>query len=187
MMKLVVAGMNDQDRHSVAKIVSDLCGSLACASVGFAVFAIILSFTIKYYEVDMGTVVSVMVGVALACFFTRVALLLQYSSPATPNDVFRPLVVLLVMFVVLGSVIGWIVQHESNTDYRSEMCYRVVNGLEPYATSHMIKECPAYRDNVQQLFNGVLGALPLGLVIALFIHSWLKFSRWGVSGAAILR
>lgn len=176
--------MNDQDKHSVAEIVGDLCGSITGSSVGFAVFAIVLSFTIMYYEVDRGTVVSVMMGIALACFFTRVALLLQYSPKSTPNSVFRPVVVYLVMSVALGLVIGLIIQYVSNVDYRSEMCYNVVNGLEQDATPYMIEACPVYRDNIQQLFDGALDALPLVLITALIIHSWLSLTLKGASRKA---
>lgn len=170
--------MNDQDRERVAKTIGDLCGSLACVSIGFTVFVIMLSFTITYYNVDAWAVVSVMVGIVLACILGRATMFLSCGDDCTPNDMFAPLVTYMGICCVIGLMAWAVVYPVYDRDYPNRMCYEVVIGLDKNATEYMKQQCPEYRQNVQQLLTGTIVIFPFTMILMIIIHGWFRFSRW---------
>ena len=171
--------MNNQDRERMAKIVGDLCGSLACVSVGFMVLVIMLSFTLTYYNVDAWAVVSVMIGIVLACILGRATMFLSRVDDCTPNDMFAPLIKYIGICCVIG-LMSWAVLHPLyDRDYPNRMCYEVVFDLDDNATEYMKQQCPEYRQNVQQLLTGVIVLFPLAMILMVIAHGWFVFSRWG--------
>ena len=181
------AHMNDQDRSIVAKTVGDICGSLTCISVCFGVFAITLSFTLMYYSVDVSTALSIMVGIALGCLFTRISLLLSHCRDCTPNYIFAPVIKWMAVCCILGLVTGAVLSLSYNQKYPNEMCWNTVAGLEENATEYMQQQCPKYRHGVQQLLDYTLIVFPVLLVIVATVQGWYKFSHshgsWTNSGS----
>ncbi len=172
--------MNKQDRSDVAKTVGDTCGSLACASIGFAVFAITLSSSISYYRVEVLSIVSIMTGIAIACFFTRFTLFSTECRDCTPDMVFKPLAKYLVIFVVLGLGLGLFVfaAYESP---KQEKCYEVSIGLVAGHSEETIRECYDMRHDILQLLNGVLAGFPIIMIVWAVICMMRRISRFGNS------
>ena len=171
--------MKNQDRERMAKTIGDLCGSLACVSVGFTVFAIMLSFTISYYNVDAWAVVSVMAGIVLACILGRAAMFLSREDDCTPNEMFAPLIKYIGICCVIG-LMSWAVLYPIyDRDYPNRMCYEVVIGVDKNATEYMKQQCPEYRENAQQLLTGVIVLFPFAMILMVIVHGWFRLSRWG--------
>ena len=179
--------MNRRNREVLAKVAGDSCGSLASISVGFAVFVIVLSLAVEHYRVEVWAIVSIMVGIALGCLFTRVSLLLSHCKNCTPNSVFAPVIKWMAIFCVVGVVSGSLLAWSYNEDWRNEMCSSVAAGLEKNATPYMTEQCPVFMHNVQQLLDYTLIVFPVVLVVMVTAQSWRRLSRHRRGGAAILR
>lgn len=169
--------MNKQDRSDLAKAAGETCGSLACISICFAVFVIALSSSVEYYQVEVLSVVSIMVGIALACLFARLTLFSSECKDCKPDKVFKPLVWHLAWFSVLGAVVGLLLSTAYNNDCPDRICYEVVMGLDRNTTEHMMAKCLEYRHNILQLLNGVLAAFPIFLIIWAVAATTRKISR----------
>lgn len=176
--------MNKQGRSDLAKAAGEACGSLACISICFAVFAIALSSSVEYYQVEVLSVVSMMVGIALACLFVRLTLFSSECRDCTPDMVFRPLVRHLVWLSVLGAVTGLLLSAAYNDDYPDRMCYEVAVGLETNHTENTIWQCHVYRHDIQQLLNGTLAAFPIFMIVWAVVDMMRKVSRFGNSKPA---
>lgn len=151
--------MNDQDKRSVAKTVGDICGSLTCFSVCFAVFVLVLFVTVRNFQVEALAIVSIMVGIALACFITRVTLFLSYHD-GKPAEIFKPLVWRLMLFIVMGVVAGVFLQAEYNK-YGGADC--------------VTEQCLKSKHNIQLFLDIILGAVPVYLIVYAVVHCWYRF------------
>ena len=150
--------MNKQDKHSVAKTVGDLCGSLTCFSVGFAVLVLVLSTTVRNFHVETWAVVSIMVGIALACFFTRVTLFLSYYD-GKPAEIFRYWIWYLILFIMMGVVAGLFLQAEYNK----------------YGAECVTVQCLEGKHNIQLFLDSVLGVVPVSLIVYAVVSGWRRF------------
>lgn len=146
--------MNGQDKEKVAKTAGDLCGSIACISVCFAVFVVVLSATVEQYQVNAWAVVSIMVGIAIGCLFARVALLLVHCEKCEPGNVFTPVIKGMVGCFVLGLVAGFLLSPIYNQEHD-------------------------YPHIVQQILTYGLMAFPILLIILVTVQGWFKLARSG--------
>ena len=169
--------MDEPYRSQLAKVAGDACGSLAGLSVGFAIFVVTLWFTVLFYNIEVWAVVSIMVGIALACIVTRLTLFLSYCQDCKPNDVFKPVVKGLVVFGVLGVAFGWFLSPAYNEPYPNQMCYEVSIGEDPGHDEEALSGCDDYRHNIQQLLNGALIAFPIVMVVAFVVGMMYNVSR----------
>ncbi len=163
--------MDERDRNLLTKIAGDACGGLACLSIGFAVFTVTLSFTVIYYDVEVWSVISIMVGIALAGILTRLTLFLSHYKDYKFDDVFKPVVKYLIVFSVVGIVLGGVLLPLTyNAPYPNLMCYEVAIGMDVGHSEDVIKQCYEYRNDVQQLLNGILIPFPIAMVFVFVIQ-----------------
>lgn len=167
--------MDEFCRSHFAKFAGDLCGTLACACVGFAILAIILSFTVLCYYDEVWTVVSIMVGIAFAGLFTRLRLLLSYCHDCKSDDVFKPVFKCLIVFVLLGVGAGVILSGIYNEVYAVPLCWEIAN-YEDTGHSEEAQNRHGYQDILQQLLNIVLIVLPIVMVVW-FVGKMYNVSR----------
>ena len=150
--------MNDQDKRSVAKTVGDICGSLTCFSVGFAVLVLVLLVTVRSFQVESLAIVSIMVGIALACFLTRVTLFLSYHD-GKPAEIFKPWIWYLMVFIGMGIMAGVVLQAEYNK----------------YGAECVTEQCLESKHNIQLFLDIVLGVVPVSLIVYAVVNGWRKF------------
>ena len=168
--------MDELHRSQLAKAAGDACGMLACLSVGFAIFVVTLSFTVLFYHVEVWSVVSIMVGIALACLFTRLTLFMSNCQDCKPDDVFKPVRNYLIVFGVVGVALGLFLSLGYNEPYPNLMCYEVDIGEDPGHSKEVLSRCDDYRHGVQQLLNGTLIMFPIVMVVW-FVYRVSRFTR----------
>lgn len=150
--------MNEQDKRNVAKTVGDICGSLTCFSVGYAVLVLVLSVTVRNFQVEALAIVSIMVGIALACFLARVTLFLSYYDGA-PAEIFKPWIWFLMLFIGMGAVAGVLLPVVYNK----------------YGANCVTEQCLASKYNIQMFLDIGLGVIPVLLIVYAVVHGWRKF------------
>lgn len=171
--------MNKQDRSDLAKAAGDACGSLACISICFAVFAIALSSSVFYYQVEVLSIVSIMVGIALACFLARLTLFSSECRDCTLDKVFKPLAKHLAWLSVLGAGAGLLLSAVYNEPFPHEMCYEVSIGLGAGQSEETIRQCHDMRHDVMQFLNGALAGFPIFLIVWAVAGMMRKISSFG--------
>ena len=157
--------MDEQYENKLAKIAGNVCDLLACMSISFAIFAIMLSFFILYYRVEVVSVVSIMVGIALASFFARLTLFMSHCRDCKIDDVFDSLVRYLGIFSALAIIAGMIVPALYNSFYSDEMCYEAVIGLDVSFVKEKILECHEIQRDIHKTLNGILAGFPIFMII----------------------
>lgn len=165
--------MDEQWRSKLAIAAGDVCGGLACFSVGFAIFVAVLSFTILFYHVEVWAVVSIMVGIALACLFTRLTLFLSYCQDCEHDDVFKPVFKWLIVFGMIGVGLGLLLSCIYNEPFPNQMCYEVAIGEDPGHGEETLIICDHYRHDVQQFLDGVLIGSTIGMVVWFVVRMYL--------------
>lgn len=154
--------MNDQDKHNVAKTVGDFCGGLTCFSIGWAVFVLVISVTVRNFQVEVWTVVSIMVGIALACFLARVTLFLSYYD-GKPADIFKHWFWYLLLFVVMGVVLGMVPGLILQAEYSK------------YSAECVTEQHPEINNNLQLFWNVTLMGLPVVTIMYAVFIGWRRF------------
>lgn len=157
-------------RTKLTKIAGDACGVLASWCIGVATLVITLSVLVAYYEIEMWPVVSVMVGIALTCILVRLSLFLSNFKEFKPDEVIKEVFEWLVVFTVLGVVLGGVMSDLFDKPYPDEMCYEMIMGTSDGHNDEAMEDCIAYRDNIHLVLNFI----PIGYAMAMIF--WFVFN-----------
>lgn len=171
--------MDEATHDKLVKSIGDACGGLASGSVGFAIFVITLSAMVLYYKIEMWSIVSVMIGIALTCILVRLSLFLSNFKEHNPEDMVRPVLAWIVGFAVLGVVAGCVVSDSLNKPFPNEMCYEILNGKVEGHSNEAIQGCFVYRDNIHLLLNITLASYVILMVVWLVGRITYETSRFG--------
>lgn len=169
--------MNKQYGNKLAKATGDACGLLTGASIGYAVFVLTLSFAVLFYHVAAWSVVSIMVGIALACLFTRLTLFISNCPDCKPDHIIKPVFVYLIAFSAIGVVLGVVLSLVYNEPFPNQMCHEAATGIE-IGNKEAMQQCDDYRSSVQQLLDGVLITAPIVMVVWFVVSVMYSVSRF---------
>lgn len=192
----------------LVKATGDACGALAYVSVGLAILIITLSFGIQFHQTEMWAVISIVIGIAFGSLFTRLTLFLSNYLQHELNNVFRSILILMLIFAILGVAGGLVASHSYNTSDLGKKCSAIEfdtnmsSGKSTVDTnddarsnwillptiyqylniSHdkdLIQQCHDYRENVLFAINVAL-ALYLVFLIIYFV-GFITVKAWRYS------
>ncbi len=162
-------------RHGeIMRVLGAECGFAAAMSSGFAMFAIMLSLTISYYQIDVWALTAIMIGVSFACVLARVGLFASCPSIYKPREVIRPVLVLMVLPVMGGGALGIAAGYWYNYHPGNALCEKVEGaGSDPLGEEYvelgppgerLAGGCADFRDGARPFLNAVL--IPVSMLLA---------------------
>ena len=174
--------MDETTRNKLIKATGDACGGLAAESVGLAILVMTLSFKVSFYQIEMWSVVSIAVGIALGSLFTRLSLFLSNFKEHKPKDVLNPVLIWLVAFTAVGVVMGYVLSELYNAPYPNEMCFEIANGVIVGHSEETIQRCYDYRSDIHLLLNGTLAVYVISMMVWFVGRVTYAVSRFGRDG-----